>query len=126
MNAIKQIYKCNECGNVVEILVAGGPIPVCCGQDMTLLVENTVDASREKHVPVIEDAPGGILVKVGSLEHPMLPEHYIAWIEVMTDTLTLRADLKPGMKPEAFFPIMKKDAKLAREYCTVHGLWINS
>lgn len=93
---------------------------------MQLLVENTVDASKEKHVPVIETAPGGILVKVGSAPHPMLPEHYIAWIEVKTDKLTLRADLLPGMQPEAFFPVDMKDVKYAREYCTVHGLWISA
>jgi len=126
MNAIKQIYLCKVCGNVVEILVAGGPVPVCCGEEMTLLVENTVDASKEKHIPIVEAAPGGVLVKVGSVEHPMLDNHYIAWIEVMTDKLTLRADLKPGMKPEAFFPVNMKDVKTAREYCTLHGLWINS
>ncbi len=126
MNAIKQVYQCKHCGNVIEILVAGGPIPVCCGEEMHLLVENTVEASKEKHIPVIEIAPGGILVKVGSQEHPMLAEHYIAWIEVTTELLTLREDLKPGMKPEAFFPIEMKDVKNAREYCTVHGLWINS
>lgn len=122
MTAVKQIYKCNVCGNIVEVLHAGVGTLVCCGQPMELLKENTVDASKEKHVPVIEQTEKGIKVKVGSLPHPMEEEHYIEWIAIVADGIVYRKFLKPGDKPEAEFGI-KTEKVEAREYCNLHGLW---
>ncbi len=127
MLVLKQIYKCQICGNVVEAVFAGDGELVCCGQPMQLLVENSVDAAREKHVPVLEGNESGITVKVGSVPHPMLPEHYIAFIEVITsDDMVLRAELKPGMEPIANFPVAMSKVLYVREYCNLHGLWKNA
>jgi superoxide reductase len=117
-----EIYKCEVCGNIVEVLHAGGGELVCCGQPMALMTENTVDASKEKHVPVIEKAEGGYLVKVGGVAHPMEEKHYIEWIELIADGKCYREFLKPGQAPEAFFCV-KADKVAAREYCNIHGLW---
>lgn len=122
MTLQKQIYKCNVCGNIVEVVHASGGTLVCCGQPMQLLVENTVDASKEKHVPVIEKSANGVLVKVGSIPHPMEPAHYIEFIEVIADGVVYRKFLKPGDKPEAEFCITFNEIT-AREYCNLHGLW---
>lgn len=116
------IYKCEICGNIVEVLHAGDGELVCCGQPMKLMAENTVDAAKEKHVPVIEKTDKGILVKVGSVAHPMEDKHYIEWIELLADGKAYRQFLKPGGKPEALFTI-KADKVEAREYCNLHGLW---
>lgn len=116
------IYKCEICGNIVEVLHAGGGELVCCGQPMKLMVENTVDAAKEKHVPVIEKAAGGYLVKVGSVSHPMEEKHYIEWIELLADGKAYRQFLTPGQKPEAFFAVEAASVS-AREYCNLHGLW---
>ncbi|MBI5700530.1 desulfoferrodoxin [Candidatus Saganbacteria bacterium] len=118
----KKIYKCAECGNVVEMLYEGGGKLVCCGKPMLLMVENTVDASKEKHVPIITKIAKGYLVKVGSLPHPMEEKHYIMWIEVLADGKAYRQFLKPGDKPEAEFEIEASNIT-AREYCNLHGLW---
>ncbi len=116
------IYKCEVCGNIVEVIHAGAGELVCCGQPMTLLAENSVDASREKHVPVIEKTPGGVKVKVGSVPHPMEEKHYIEWIEVVADGKAYRQFLKPGNAPEAVFAV--EGAQItARAYCNLHGLW---
>lgn len=125
MTKVKEIYKCNICGNIVEVLYAGGGTLVCCGQPMQLLEENTVDASLEKHVPVIEKIANGIKVKVGSIEHPMEEKHYIMWIEIIADDKTYKKFLKPGDKPEAEFEVKASDIT-AREYCNLHGLWKSS
>lgn len=117
-----QVYKCALCGNIVEVLFAGGGELVCCGQPMTLLVEYTVDASREKHVPVIEKTADGVRVKVGSIPHPMEDKHYIQWIEVIDGEVIYRRFLKPGQAPEASFGL-KAGKVAAREYCNLHGLW---
>ncbi|MEI6610758.1 MAG: desulfoferrodoxin, partial [Deltaproteobacteria bacterium] len=95
---------------------------VCCGQPMTLQKENGVDASKEKHVPVVEKTADGILVKVGSIPHPMEAKHWIQWIEILVNGRSCRAFLNPGDKPEAFFPV-KADKFVVREYCNLHGLW---
>ncbi|MEW6260847.1 MAG: desulfoferrodoxin [Thermodesulfobacteriota bacterium] len=116
------IYKCEICGNIVEVLHAGGGELVCCGQPMKLMVENTVDAAKEKHVPVIEKATGGYWVKVGSVSHPMEEKHYIEWIELLADGKAYRQFLAPGQKPEAFFAVDAATVS-AREYCNLHGLW---
>ncbi|MCD8351082.1 MAG: desulfoferrodoxin [Planctomycetaceae bacterium] len=118
-----QVYKCDACKAVVEVLVAAQPdAPVCCGVPMQALTENTVDAAKEKHVPVIEKVDGGYKVKVGAVPHPMTPEHYITTIELIAGNQVLRANLTPTDTPEAVF---KTDATAvkAREYCNLHGLW---
>lgn len=117
-----QIYKCEICGNIVEVLHEGVGELVCCGEPMKLFVENTVDASREKHVPVIERTDRGVKVKVGSVPHPMEAKHYIEWIELIADGRAYRQFLKPGDAPEATFEIEAKQIT-AREYCNIHGLW---
>lgn len=119
-----EVYKCSECGNIVEVLHAGPGAMVCCDKPMALQRENTVDASKEKHVPVITQVPGGIKVAVGSSPHPMEQKHYIEWIEVMFNDRALRQYLKPGDKPEAVFLGIDAGVKvMAREYCNLHGLW---
>lgn len=122
MAARGQVYKCEACGNIVELLVAGGGELVCCGAPMKLLTENTVDAAKEKHVPVIEKVDGGYKVKVGSVAHPMEEKHWIVWVELNADGVTYRKFLKPGDAPEAVFPVSASQVS-AREYCNLHGLW---
>ena len=117
-----QIYKCEACGNIVEVLHGGGGELVCCGEPMKLLVENTVDAAKEKHVPVIEKVDGGVKVKVGSVAHPMEESHYIEWVEIIADGEAYRQFLNPGEAPEATFCI-KAEQITVREYCNLHGLW---
>ena len=117
-----QVYKCEICGNIVEVLHDGKGELVCCGQPMKLFVENTVDAAREKHVPVVEKTASGAKVKVGSVAHPMEEKHYIEWIEVIADEKAYRQFLKPGVEPEATFDV-KAEKITAREYCNLHGLW---
>ncbi|MFC1571433.1 desulfoferrodoxin [Candidatus Margulisiibacteriota bacterium] len=107
---------------MVEVIHLGGGELVCCGQPMQLLVENTTDAAKEKHVPVIEKTDCGVKVKVGSVAHPMEAKHYIEWIEVIADGAAFRQFLKPGDKPEAEFCVDAKQIT-AREYCNLHGLW---
>lgn len=119
-----EVYKCNICGNIVEVLTAGGGELVCCGQPMKLMTENTVDAAKEKHVPVVEAVAGGFAVKVGDVAHPMEEKHYIEWIELIADGKAYRQFLKPGDKPEATFNLVAQQVS-AREYCNLHGLWKN-
>lgn len=116
------IYKCNVCGNIVEVLNVGGGELVCCNQPMELLTEKTEDEGLGKHVPVIEKTDTGIKVKVGSIPHPMEEKHYIQWIEIIADGRVYRKFLKPGDKPEAEFEIKAGEIE-AREYCNIHGLW---
>ena len=119
-----QVYKCESCGNIVEVLTGGAGELVCCGEAMTLLDEQTADATTEKHVPVIEKVEGGYKVKVGSVPHPMAAEHYIEWIELTVDGATYRRFLKPGDAAEACFCACGEGQTVgAREHCTVHGLW---
>jgi superoxide reductase len=110
------------CGNIVVVVHGGGGELVCCGEPMKNMVENTVDAAKEKHVPVIEKIDGGYKVKIGSVAHPMTPEHYIEWIELIADGKSYRQFLAPGQAPEAVFCV-KADKVTAREYCNLHGLW---
>jgi superoxide reductase len=117
-----QIYKCEICGNIVEVLHEGKGELVCCGQPMTLLEANTVDAAQEKHVPVIEKTANGVTVKIGSDPHPMEEKHHIEWIEIIADGKAYRQFLKPGDAPEATFNITA-DKIDAREHCNIHGLW---
>jgi superoxide reductase len=117
-----QVYKCEVCGNIVEVLHEGQGELVCCGQPMKLLVEGAVDAAKEKHVPVIEKISGGFKIKVGSAPHPMEEKHFIEWIEVIADGKAYRQFLKPGDAPEATFNIDAAQVT-AREHCNIHGLW---
>lgn len=125
MTELKQIYKCNVCGNIVEVLHAGAGKLVCCGQPMELLTEKTTDVGLEKHVPVIERLNGKVKVKVGSVPHPMEEQHYIEWVEIIADGRVYRKFLKPGDKPEAEFEITAEKLE-AREYCSIHGLWTSA
>ena len=117
-----QIYKCQVCGNIVEVVHTGAGELVCCGQPMTLMTENSTDAATEKHVPVIEKTADGFKVTVGSVAHPMEEKHYIEWIELLADGKAYRKFLNPGDAPEALFEI-KADKVTARAYCNLHGLW---
>ncbi len=117
-----EIYKCEVCGNIVEVIHEAGGELVCCGEPMKLMEENTVDAALEKHVPVIEKTDDGIKVKVGSVPHPMEEEHYIEWIELIADGRACRKFLSPGEEPVALFKI-EAQTITAREYCNLHGLW---
>jgi superoxide reductase len=117
-----EIYKCELCGNMVEVIHGGKGQLVCCGEPMILLSENATDAATEKHVPVIEKIEGGYKVKVGSVAHPMEKKHYIEWIQLLTDGGAYRQFLEPGQAPEAVFHI-KAGGVSAREYCNIHGLW---
>ncbi|MBL4902597.1 MAG: desulfoferrodoxin [Desulfocapsa sp.] len=118
-----QVYKCELCGNIVEVLHGGGSDLVCCGENMVHVKENTVDAAKEKHVPVVEKIDGGFKISVGSVPHPMEEKHYIEWIEASTeDGRVFRKFLSPGMVAEAVFMI-DADSITAREYCNLHGLW---
>jgi superoxide reductase len=117
-----QVYKCNICGNIVEVLHGGAGELVCCGEPMELLDEKTADTGKEKHVPVIEKIDGGYKVKVGSVPHPMEEKHYIEWIELLADGKAYRQFLQPGKPAEAVFNIEAADVS-AREHCNVHGLW---
>ncbi len=122
MNKTNEIYKCTVCGNIVEVLHAGEGDLVCCGQPMVLMTENTVDAAKEKHVPVITKVAEGYRVAVGSVAHPMEAKHWIEWIELVANGRVYRQNLEPGQLPEATFSI-KADHVSAREYCNIHGLW---
>lgn len=125
MTEEKQIYRCNICGNIIEVLHIGTGKLVCCGQPMQLLEEKTGDLGSEKHIPVIEKTENGIKVKIGELPHPMDENHCIEWIEVIANDEVYRKVLKPDEKPEAEFniEIENVDEIHAREYCSIHGLW---
>jgi superoxide reductase len=120
-----EIYKCQKCGIMVEVLHDGVGALVCCGQPMAKLTANTVDAAKEKHVPVIEKLPDGFKVKIGSVPHPMEEKHYIEWIELLADGAAYRQFLKPGDAPEAVFKVKANNVS-AREHCNIHGLWAGS
>lgn len=122
MTELRQIYKCNVCGNIVEVIHTGVGQLVCCGQPMELLTEKTVDIGLEKHVPVIGKVGNKVKVKVGSVPHPMEEKHYVEWIEIIANGKTCRKFLKPGEKPEAEFETTAEKIE-AREYCNIHGLW---
>jgi superoxide reductase len=117
-----QIYKCEVCGNIVEMMHGGKGDLVCCGEKMKLFDEKTADSTTEKHVPVVEKIDGGFKVTVGSTLHPMEEKHYIEWIQIIADGKTYRQFLNPGDAPEAVFKI-DAEKVTAREYCNIHGLW---
>jgi superoxide reductase len=117
-----EVYKCEVCGNIVEVLHTGAGELVCCNQPMRLFEENTTDAATEKHVPVIEKRDGEVRVKVGDVAHPMEDTHFIEWIQLIADGTAYRRFLEPGDPPEAVFAISAEKVA-AREYCNLHGLW---
>lgn len=117
-----QVYRCEVCGNIVEVYHVGGGQLTCCDQPMTLQVESTADSSTEKHVPVIKPVEGGVRVEVGSVPHPMVDKHWIQWIEVISGDKVYREHLNPGDEPAAFFPL-PAEGLVAREYCNLHGHW---
>lgn len=121
-----QVYQCEKCCNIVEVLRGGGPVVACCGDPMILLEEKTADAATEKHVPVIDKVEGGFKVTVGSVPHPMEEEHYIEWIELTCGGIVSKVYLKPGDAPEAVFGCSCAggcEVHSAREHCNKHGLW---
>lgn len=122
MTKLEQIYKCNVCGNIVEVLHAGAGELVCCGQPMELMEEKKEDVGQEKHLPVIEKMENKVKVKVGSIPHPMEERHYIEWIELIAHGKAYRQFLKPGEIPEATFEV-EAEKITARDYCNIHGLW---
>ena len=124
MTKLFEVYQCEVCGNMTTVVHASGGTMVCCGKPMTLLQEKTNDQGKEKHVPVVEKSAKGIMVKVGSVPHPMEEKHYIEWIEVRSGNNMFVRRLLPGEKPEAEFCVTDTDVKV-RAYCNVHGLWTN-
>jgi len=127
MIKLRDLYRCSICKNVVEVTYAGSPALVCCGKPMDKLSEKLPEnEGKEKHVPVVDAVNGGVVVKVGSVPHPMTDEHHIAFIEVLTPDKVLRAELLPGAAPEAFFSVDINDIVTVREYCNIHGLWKNA
>ncbi len=118
-----QVYKCEVCGNIVEVLHGGDGDLVCCGENMKLLDEKSVDQGKEKHVPVVEKTDEGFKVKVGDVPHPMEEKHFIEWVEVIDEKgKAYRQFLAPGQAPEAVFCIDAQKVT-AREHCNVHGMW---
>ena len=122
MTITNQIYKCNVCGNMVEMVHTGVGTLVCCGQPMELLNEKNKDKGQEKHVPVIEKTEKGVIIKVGSVPHPMEEKHFIEWVEILADGKVDRVFLHANDKPETEFCTEAKDI-MARIYCNIHGLW---
>ena len=122
---MKQVfYRCNHCGNIVAFVKASGVPVVCCGEKMTEIIPGTVDASREKHIPIWSVEGNIVHVSVGSVEHPMLPEHFIEWISIETKHGNQRKELHPGEKPEACFALCEGDeVEAVYAYCNLHGLW---
>jgi superoxide reductase len=123
MTQLNEIYKCEVCGNMVEVIHSGGGELVCCGKPMKVMRENTVDASKEKHVPVIERSANGIKVSVGSVLHPMEEKHHIEWIEIIIGDKSYKQFLKVGQQPVAVFEGIAFTNVIVREYCNLHGLW---
>lgn len=119
-----KFYVCEHCGNIITMVKNTGVPVMCCGQKMTELVPGTVDAAQEKHVPVVETAGSVVTVKVGSVEHPMLPEHSIQWIALETNQGSQIKYLQPGQAPKASFALAEgEEVKAVYEYCNLHGLW---
>jgi len=117
-----EVYKCESCGNIVEVVHSGAGELVCCGQPMTRLAPKTADATTEKHVPVVEKTADGVKVTVGTVPHPMEEKHFIEWIQIIANGKAYRQFLNPGEAPEATFAVTAQDV-VAREHCNVHGLW---
>ena len=123
MTQLRDLYYCKHCKNLVEVVQVGAEALVCCGEPMIFLKTNSTEAANEKHIPVVEDKGDSIEVMVGSVEHPMTDEHYIVFIECLTEKKVYRKELKPGDKPKACFPVKKADVIAVREFCNLHMLW---
>lgn len=119
-----KFYICRHCGNIIGMIHSSGVSVVCCGEEMEELTANTVDASHEKHVPVVEVNGDVVTVKIGSAEHPMTEAHGIQWVYLQTENGGQRKDLKPGQAPEAKFTLNGDKAVAAYAYCNLHGLWM--
>lgn len=120
----QKFYICKHCGNIVNLVKSAGVPVVCCGEPMHELIPGTVDAAVEKHVPEYEVKDNKVFVKIGSVEHPMLPEHYIQWIWLQTKKGDQLVHLGPEQKPEAVFALTEGDeVEAVYEYCNLHGLW---
>ena len=120
----QKFYICPHCGKIIAVVKETGVPVMCCGQKMTELIPGTTDAAREKHVPVYSVENGMVTVQVGSVEHPMQPEHFIEWVSLQTKQGNQRTLLKPGDKPKVCFAICDGDAvEAVYAYCNLHGLW---
>ncbi len=118
------VYRCEVCGNLVEVLHVGGGELMCCGKPMTRLTLRSTDIGQEKHLPVIEDSEDGITIRIGEIPHPMTEEHLIEWVEVIgTDGSTRRIFLNSGDLPQVHISIKKEEVREVRVYCNLHGLW---
>ncbi|MDD4990443.1 MAG: desulfoferrodoxin [Candidatus Pacebacteria bacterium] len=122
MTKLNQIYKCNICGNMVGVVHEGAGQLVCCGEPMELLEEKNKDEGAEKHVPVIEKLEKSVMIKIGSVPHPMEKEHFIEWVEVFFDDKVARKFFQPGDSPQLEFDVNSENLSV-RAYCNVHGLW---
>ncbi len=119
-----KFYICEHCKNLVAMIQDSGVPMMCCGQKMTALVPNTVEASGEKHIPVVTVEDGSVHVNVGSVNHPMLSEHYIEWIYLQTENGGQRKELKPEDVPSVTFCLGDDKAVAVYAYCNLHGLWM--
>ncbi len=126
MTEKNQVYKCEICGIITEVIHSWAGQLSCCGKDMTLITENTEEAATEKHIPIIKETDEWVEILVGSVEHPMIDTHYIEWIEVITNNSIYREDLHPWLEPKAKFCVAKEDIISIRAYCNIHSLWKNS
>ncbi len=117
-----EVYQCEVCGNMVEVLHVGQGTLVCCGQPMVLQQENKKEAALEKHIPVVEHTAGGFKVSVGSIPHPMEEKHFIEWVELVADGKAYRQFLNPGETPQVFF-VLEAEKITARAFCNLHGMW---
>ena len=120
---MSKFYICEKCGNLVEKIEDSGVPMVCCGQKMSEIVAGTVEASREKHIPVASVEGNVVNVVVGSVEHPMAEEHSILWIELVSDKGVQRKHLKPGEAPKVSFALAGEKPLAVYAYCNLHGLW---
>ncbi len=119
-----KFYKCNKCGNVIEMITDSGVKPLCCNEEMNELIPNASDGAHEKHVPIIEELDGKAIVKIGEVEHPMVETHYIEWVSIHTDRGIQRKKLNPFDKPIVEFSLFENEIVLsAYAYCNLHGLW---
>ncbi len=121
-----KFYICETCGNIIAPIKESGAPVMCCGKKMTEIEAGTTDAAVEKHVPVYEVKDGKVIVTVGEVAHPMLPEHYIEWIALCTDKGNQRKQLKPGDAPTACFALCDGEkVEAVYAYCNLHSLWKN-
>ena len=121
-----RFFVCDHCGNMVGVIKDAGVPMMCCGQKMTELVPNTVEASGEKHIPVVSVEGSKVIVNVGSVDHPMVPEHFIEWVYVETEKGGYRKDLRPDSAPHVEFELGSDKAVAVYAYCNLHGLWMTS